>query len=173
MGVLLDLQTRGVKDILVASVEGLKGFPEAIESIFSHTRFQLCLVHQMRNSLRFVPDRDRKVVATDLKKVYKASKREDATMALEGLCTDWGQKYPMIVKSWSDNWDRLMEMFDYPPEIRRIIYTTNPVEGVHRQLRKVTKTKGAFVSDEALLKLLYLPTRTLVVNGGSPTRTGD
>lgn len=156
LGVLSDLQARGVQDILVASVDGLKGFPEAIESIFPHTRVQLCLVHQMRNSLRFVPDKDRKAVARELKKVYKAPKREDAKLAFEAFCSEWGQKYLMIVKSWTQNWDRLMEMFDYPPEIRRIIYTTNPVEGVHRQLRKVTKTKGAFVSDQALLKLLYL-----------------
>lgn len=156
LGVLSDLQSRGVQDILVASVDGLKGFPEAIESIFPHTRVQLCLVHQMRNSLRFVPDKDRKAVARELKKVYKAPKRDDAKLAFEAFCTDWGQKYPMIVKSWTQHWDRLMEMFEYPPEIRRIIYTTNPVEGVHRQLRKVTKTKGAFVSDQALLKVLYL-----------------
>lgn len=156
LGVLSDLQSRGVKDILVASIDGLKGFPEAIESIFPHTRVQLCLVHQMRNSLRFVPDKDRKAVARELKKVYKAPKRKDAELAFEVFCSDWAQKYPMIVKSWTDNWERLMEMFEYPPEIRRIIYTTNPVEGVHRQLRKVTKTKGAFVSDQALLKLLYL-----------------
>lgn len=161
LSVLSDLQSRGVKDILVASVDGLKGFPEAIESIFPHTRVQLCLVHQMRNSLRFVPDKDRKAVARDLKKIYKASKREDATIAFDVFCNDWGQKYPMIVKSWTNNWDRLMEMFDYPPEIRRIIYTTNPVEGVHRQFRKVTKTKGAFVSDQALLKVLYLAYRNI------------
>lgn len=144
LGVLSDLQSRGVKDILVASIDGLKGFPEAIESIFPHTRVQLCLVHQMRNSLRFVPDKDRKAVARELKKVYKAPKRKDAELAFEAFCSDWAQKYPMIVKSWTDNWERLMEMFEYPPEIRRIIYTTNPVEGVHRQLRKVTKTKGGF-----------------------------
>jgi transposase-like protein len=156
LGVLSDWQSRGVNDILVASVDGLKGFPQAIESIFPYTRVQLCLVHQMRNSLRFVPDKDRKEVARELKKIYKAPKRDDAKLAFEAFCNGWGQKYPVIVKSWSQHWDRLMEMFEYPPEIRRIMYTTNPVEGVHRQLRKVTKTKGAFVSDQALLKLLYL-----------------
>lgn len=156
LGVLSDLQSRGVEDILVASIDGLKGFPEAIETVFPQTRIQLCLVHQMRNSLRFVPDKDRRAVARDLKQIYKAPKREDAKRAFDAFCTDWGSKYPIIVKSWSTNWDRLVEMFDYPPDIRRIIYTTNPVEGVHRQLRKVTKTKGAFVSDQALLKLLYL-----------------
>lgn len=156
LGVLSDLQARGVQDILVTSIDGLKGFPEAIESIFPQARVQLCLVHQMRNSLRFVPDRDRKAVSRALKQVYKASNRGDATLAFEAFCKEWGQKYPMIVKSWSENWDRLVEMFEYPPDIRRIIYTTNTVEGFHRQLRRVTKTKGAFVSDQALLKLLYL-----------------
>lgn len=156
LGVLSDLQSRGVQDLLVVSIDGLKGFPEAIESIFPNTRVQLCLVHQMRNSLRFVPDRDRKAVSRELKLVYKAPKREDAEFAFESFCGNWGDKYPMIVKSWRENWERLMEMFAYPPAIRRIIYTTNPVEGVHRQLRKVSKTKGAFVSDQALLKLLYL-----------------
>lgn len=156
LGVLSDLQSRGVEDILVASVDGLKGFPEAIESMYPQTRIQLCLVHQMRNSLRFVPDRDRRAVSKALKQVYKASKRSDAEAGFQAFCTEWGDRYPMIVKSWTQNWDRLVEMFDYPPQIRRIIYTTNPVEGVHRQLRKVTKTKGAFVSDQALLKLLFL-----------------
>lgn len=156
LGVLSDLQSRGVQDLLVVSIDGLKGFPEAIESIFPNTRVQLCLVHQMRNSLRFVPDRDRKAVSRELKLVYKAPKREDAEFAFESFCGNWGDKYPMIVKSWRENWERLMEMFGYPPAIRRIIYTTNPVEGVHRQLRKVSKTKGAFVSDQALLKLMYL-----------------
>lgn len=161
LGVLSDLQARGVEDILVASVDGLKGFPEAIESIFPHTRVQLCLVHQMRNSLRFVPDKDRRTVAKALKLVYKAPNRSDAQQAFDQFCSQWGAKYPMIVNSWKQNWDRLMEMFDYPPDIRRIIYTTNPVEGFHRQLRKVTKTKGAFVSDQALIKLLYLAYRNI------------
>lgn len=156
MGILSDLQSRGVEDILVVSIDGLKGFPEAIESIFPHTRVQLCIVHQMRNSLRFVPDRDRASLSRDLKKIYKVGKRTDAELAFERFCERWGDRYPMIVKSWSDNWDRLMEMFEDPKEIRRIIYTTNMVEGFHRQLRRVTKTKGAFVSDQALIKLVFL-----------------
>lgn len=156
LGVLSDLQARGVSDILVASIDGLKGFPEAIETVFPKTRIQLCVVHQMRNSLRFVPDKDRKAVSKSLKAVYKATKRDDAKLAFDIFCEQWGGKYPMIVKSWQTNWNRLMEMYEYPSDIRRIIYTTNPVEGFHRQLRKVTKTKGSFVSDQALLKLLYL-----------------
>lgn len=156
LGVLSDLQSRGVTDIFVASIDGLKGFPEAIASVFPHTRVQLCLVHQMRNSLRFVPEKDRKPLSRDLKQVYKASTRDLAQAAFQSFQTNWGAKYPMIVKSWKANWDQLMEMFEYPEEIRRMIYTTNPVEGVHRQLRKTTKTKGAFVSDQALLKIIYL-----------------
>jgi putative transposase len=156
LSVLSDLQARGVNDIFVASIDGLKGFPEAIASVFPHTRVQLCLVHQMRNSLRFVPDKDRRPLSRDLKQVYKAPNRDLAQTAFQSFETNWGGKYPMIVKSWRANWDQLMEMFEYPEEIRRMIYTTNPVEGVHRQLRKTTKTKGAFVSDQALLKIIYL-----------------
>lgn len=156
MGVLGELKQRGVQDILVASVDGLKGFTEAITAIFPHTRVQLCLVHQMRNSLRFVPEKDRKAVSAALKGVYKAPSRDLAEQAFDRFCQQWEEKYPLIVKSWITNWDQLMEMFEYPEEIRRIIYTTNPVEGVHRQLRKTTKTKGAFVSDQALLKIIFL-----------------
>ncbi len=156
LSVLSELNQRGVKDILVASVDGLKGFTEAIASVFPHTRVQLCLVHQMRNSLRFVPDKERKAVSAGLKAVYKAASRSLAEQAFQAFCTQWESKYPIIVKSWKTHWEQLMEMFEYPEEIRRMIYTTNPVEGVHRQLRKTTKTKGAFVSDQALLKLIYL-----------------
>lgn len=163
LGVLSDLKARGVEDIFLISIDGLKGFPQAIESVFPQTRIQLCLVHQMRNCLRFVPDKDRKAVSKDLKLIYTAGKREDAKLAFESFCNTWGQRYPMIVKSWTDHWERLMEMFDYPLDIRRIIYTTNPVEGFHRQLRRVTKTKGAFVSDQALLKLLYLAYKNIEV----------
>ena len=124
--------------------------------MFPHTRVQLCLVHQMRNSLRFVPEKDRKAVIQALKAIYKAPSRPLAERAFSDFCTQWENKYPIIVKSWKTHWEQLMEMFEYPPEIRKMIYTTNPVEGVHRQLRKTTKTKGAFVSDQALLKLIYL-----------------
>jgi len=156
LSVLSELSQRGVKDILVASVDGLKGFTEAIESVFPHTRVQLCLVHQMRNSLRFVPTKDSKSVTKALKAVYKAPSRSLAEQAFNDFCKQWESKYPIIVKSWTIHWEQLMEMFEYPQEIRKMIYTTNPVEGVHRQLRKTTKTKGAFVNDQALLKLIYL-----------------
>ena len=156
LGVLTELQQRGVGDILVASIDNLSGFAEAIETVFPQTDVQLCLVHQMRNSLRYVVEKDRRAVSKALKAVYRASGRRQAQQAFEAFSAEWGSKYPLIVKSWTDNWERLTRMFDYPAPIRRIIYTTNPVEAVHRQLRKVTKTKGAFVSDQALLKLLFL-----------------
>lgn len=156
VGVLTELQQRGVQDILVASIDNLKGFAEAIETVFPQTDVQLCLVHQMRNSLRYVVQKDRKAVAKALKAIYRAPNREEAQLAFEQFSSTWGGKYPLIVTSWTDNWERLTKMFEYPGPIRRIIYTTNPVEGVHRQLRKVTKTKGAFVNDQALVKLLFL-----------------
>jgi transposase-like protein len=156
MGILGELKDRGVQDILVASVDGLKGFTEAINSIFPHTRIQLCLVHQMRNSMKYVSEVDRRKLTNDLREIYKSASRELAEQSFERFCAKWGQKYPMIERSWSTNWDQLMEMYEYPAEVRKIIYTTNPVEGVHRQLRKTTKTKGAFVNDQALVKLIFL-----------------
>jgi len=156
LGVLSELQQRGVRDILIASIDNLNGFAEAIETIYTQTDVQLCLVHQMRNSLRYVAWADYKAVSKALKGIYRSATREQARQAFEQFTTQWGRKYPMIVKSWQTHWERLTRLFDYPPAIRRIIYTTNPVEAVHRQLRKVTKTKGAFINDRALVKLLYL-----------------
>lgn len=168
LGVLTELQQRGVHDILVASIDNLSGFAEAIETVFPQTDVQLCLVHQMHNSLRYVVEKDRRAVIKALKAVYRASGRKQAQKAFEGFTAEWGTKYPLIIKSWTDNWDRLTRMFDYPAPIRKIIYTTNPVEGVHRQLRKVTKTKGAFVNDQALLKLLYLAYKRISAKWTSP-----
>lgn len=168
LGVLTELQQRGVRDILVASIDNLSGFAEAIETVFPQTDVQLCLVHQMRNSLRYVVASDYRAVTKALKAIYRAPSREQAIQAFEGFTAEWGTKYPLIVKSWTDNWDRLTRMFDYPAPIRKIIYTTNPVEGVHRQLRKVTKTKGAFVNDQALLKLLYLAYKRISAKWTSP-----
>jgi transposase-like protein len=169
LAVLGELNERGVKDILVASVDGLKGFNEAIASVFPHTRVQLCLVHQMRNSLRFVPDRDRNAVTQALKAVYKAPSRPLAEQAFEQFCKHWEARYPMIVKSWVTHWEQLMEMFEYPQDIRKMMYTTNPVEGVHRQLRKTTKTKGAFVSDKALLKIIFLTYKRISMKWANST----
>lgn len=156
MQVLSDLSNRGIKDILIASVDGLKGFPEAIESIFPNTEVQQCIVHQIRNSLRYISYKDYREFIKDLKRVYQAATKEIAEGELDKLENKWVKKYPIVIKSWRENWVRLSQYFKYPEEIRRLVYTTNAVEAVHRQFRKLTKTKGAFTNEESLLKLLYL-----------------
>ncbi len=154
--VLTDLSNRGVKDILIACIDGLKGFPEAIEAIFPATEVQLCIVHQIRNSLKYVASKNQKEFMVDLKKVYKATNKDIAEVELDNLAEKWDDKYPIVIRSWRNNWERLSQYFKYPKEIRRIIYTTNTIEAVHRQFRKLTKTKGAFPNQDSLLKLLYL-----------------
>ena len=154
--VLTDLQNRGVKDILIASVDGLKGFPEAINSVFPHTEVQLCIVHQIRNSIRFVGSLNQKQFAHELKAVYQAFTKEEAENELDKLEEKWGKKYPIVFQSWRNKWDNLSLYFQYPEEIRRVIYTTNIIESVHRQFRTLTKTKGAFPNDDSLLKLLFM-----------------
>jgi putative transposase len=154
--VLTDLSNRGVNDILIACVDGLKGFPEAIETIFPATEVQLCIVHQIRNSLKYVGSKNRKEFMVDLKRVYKASNKDLAESELDVLEDKWNDKYPIVIKSWRNNWERLSQYFKYPEDIRRIIYTTNTIEAVHRQFRKLTKTKGAFPNQNSLLKLLYM-----------------
>lgn len=154
--VLTDLSNRGVSDILIACIDGLKGFPEAIESIFPNTEVQLCIVHQVRNSMRYVASKNQKEFMVDLKRVYKAVNKTVAEVELDNLEEKWGSKYPIVTKSWRNNWERLSQYFKYPEEIRKIIYTTNTIEAVHRQFRKLTKTKGAFPNQNSLLKLLYL-----------------
>ncbi|MDX9960822.1 MAG: IS256 family transposase [Aliarcobacter sp.] len=154
--VLTDLNNRGVQDILIASVDGLKGFPEAIKAIFPHTEVQLCIVHQIRNSIRYVASKNQKEFMKDLKLIYQAISKEAAEMELDKLESKWGKKYPIVIKSWRNKWEYLSEYFKYPEEIRRIIYTTNIIESVHRQFRKLTKTKGAFPNENSLLKLLYM-----------------
>lgn len=161
LGVLTDLKQRGVEDILIACIDGLKGFPEAIEAVFPKTRVQLCIVHQIRTSLRYVPEKDRKAVMADLKPVYRANNAEQGYERLLEFEEKWGKKYPLSAKCWLDNWTNLSAFFEYSAEIRKTIYTTNAIEGMHRQIRKVTKTKGAFTSDQALLKLIYLAFREL------------
>jgi len=153
--VLTDLQNRGIQDILIASVDGLTGFPEAINSIFPKTEVQLCIVHQIRNSLKYVASKDQKIFAKELKSVYQAFTKEEAESALAKLEEKWGKKYPIIFDSWYTKWEHLSNYFKYPEDIRRIIYTTNIIESVHRQFRTLTKTKGAFPNDNSLLKLLY------------------
>lgn len=154
--VLTDLSNRGVKDILIACIDGLKGFPEAIEAMFPSTEVQLCIVHQIRNSLKYVASKNQKEFMVDLKKVYKATNKDIAEVELDNLAEKWDDKYPIVIRSWRNNWERLSQYFKYPEEIRRIIYTTNTIEAVHRQFRKLTKTKGAFPNQDSLLKLLYL-----------------
>ena len=154
--VLTDLSNRGVQDILIVCVDGLKGFPEAIESLYPEAEVQLCVVHQIRNSLKYVSYKDKKAFMQDLKEVYRASTKEAGEIALEALEDKWGDKYPIVIKSWNRNWERLSVYFKYPEEIRRAIYTTNIIESVHSQFRRLTKTKGAFPNEDSLLKLLYI-----------------
>ena len=155
LGVLNDLKARGVDDILIACVDGLKGFPEAINSAFSRTEVQLCVVHQIRNSIKFVASKNQKEFMADLKTVYKAETKDLAEYNLLKLDEKWGNQYPMVIKSWQQNWDNLSTYFKYSAPVRTMIYTTNPIEGFHRQLRKYTKTKGAFTSENALFKLVF------------------
>jgi len=156
LNVLSDLRDRGVKDILIACIDNLKGFSEAIESVYTNTDVQLCIVHQVRNSLRYVPYTDTKAIITDMKSIYQAPTKEQAEKALITFGEKWNKKYPRVVDSWKNNWERLSNFYKYPKEIRKMIYTTNIIEGFHAQLRKVTKTKRVFSNDMALLKLLYL-----------------
>ena len=153
--VITDLNNRGVEDILIASVDGLPGFIEAIETVFPRTEVQLCIVHQIRNSIKYVVRKDKEKFMKDLKEVYKAINKDGAELALDKLEEKWGDKYPIVIKSWRKKWDNLSNYFKYPYEIRRIIYTTNIIESVHRQFRSLTKTKGAFPNENSLLKLLY------------------
>lgn len=155
LGVLNDLKQRGVQDVLIACVDGLTGFPEAIKGVFPKTEIQLCIVHQIRNSLKYVASKNQKEFMKDLKEVYQAPNKDTAEYNLLKLDEKWGEKYPMVIKSWQLNWEHLSHYFQYSGEIRRLIYTTNAIEGFHRQVRKFTKTKGAFTSESALFKLVY------------------
>lgn len=156
LSVLSDLRNRGVADILIACIDNLNGFSEAIESIFPKVEVQSCLVHQIRNSLKYIASKDQKPFMADLKEVYRAATKDLAEQQLDALDKKWGKKYPLVINSWRNNWPKLSTYFKYDPAIRKMIYTTNTIEGFHRQVRKVTKTKGAFPSDMALLKLIYL-----------------
>jgi transposase-like protein len=155
LGVLNDLKNRGVEDILIACVDWLTGFPEAIQSAFPKTEVQLCIVHQIRNSMRYISSKDLKPFLKDLKTVYAADTKELAEQNLLLLDEKWGQKYPIVLKSWQTKWDYLSAYFKYTKPVRKLIYTTNPIEGFHRQVRKYTKSKGAFTSENALFKLIY------------------
>ena len=156
LSVVTDLQNRGVEDILIAAVDGLKGFPEAINAVFPQTEVQLCIIHQIRNSMKYVGSKHQKAFMADLKPVYRAANKGAAETALDELEARWGQQYPIVIKSWRSKWENLSVYFTYPADIRRVIYTTNAIEAVHRQFRKLTKTKGAFPNENSLLKLLYV-----------------
>jgi len=159
LGVLNNLKNRGVQDILIACMDGLTGFPDAVRAVYPDTRIQLCIVHMIRNSTKFVSYKDLKKVCADLKIIYAASTEENGRIALEEFRKKWDNKYPMIYQSWDRKWDDLSEFFKYPPEIRRAIYTTNAIESLNYQLRKVTKNRSTFSTDDAIMKLLYLAIR--------------
>jgi len=168
LSVVADLQARGVEDIFIAAVDGLTGFSDAIHSVFPETQVQRCVIHQIRNSLKYVIWKDRKAFTADLKTVYKATTREEAESNLLLLEEKWQDKYAAAIRSWQNNWEELSLYFDYPKEIRRLIYTTNAVEAYHRQLRKVTKNKGSFPTEQALRKLLYLATVNITKKWSAP-----
>jgi putative transposase len=170
MQVLDDLRRRGIQSILIVSTDNLKGLDRAIGTIFPESELQLCIIHQMRNSFKYVAYKDSREFTTDLRTVYQASTKEQAEDNLELLEQKWGKKYGVAIRSWRENWPRLSTYFQYPEEIRKVIYTTNIIEGFHRQVRKVTKTKGAFTSDMALQKLVYLATTNVVKKWRLPIR---
>jgi putative transposase len=168
--VVTELRNRGVQDILIACVDGLKGFPEAIEAVFPKTVVQLCIVHMVRHSLNYVSWKRRKEVAADLRHIYQAATAQEAEQRLGEFEARWDEEYLPIGQSWRRNWSRLTPFFDYPPEIRKVIYTTNAIESVNMSLRKLTKNRGSFPSDEALLKLFYLALRNISLKWSMPIR---
>lgn len=168
LSVVTDLQSRGVQDVFIACIDGLTGFKEAILSVFPQTRIQQCVIHQIRTSLKYVAWKDKKAFIRDLKTVYQATTREEAEANLRQLADTWGSQYAISIRSWQNNWEDLATMFDFPAEIRRVIYTTNAVEGYHRQLRKLIKTKAAFPTPEAARKILFLATNTIERKWATP-----
>jgi len=170
LAVITELQNRGVKDIFIACVDGLKGFPEAIEAVFPQTQVQLCIVHMVRNSVRFVNWKDRKELCGDLKEIYTAATEAQAQTSLETFAQKWDEKYPMISKSWRSHWQNIIPFFDYPADIRKAIYTTNAIESLNRSLRKVIKTKGAFPSEASVMKIFYLALANIAKKWTMPIR---
>jgi putative transposase len=168
--VVTELRNRGVQDIFIACVDGLKGFPEAIEAVFPRAAVQLCIVHMVRNSLNYVSWKRRAEVASDLRRIYESATANEAEQRLGEFETKWDDDYLPIGQSWRRNWPRLIPFFDYPPEIRKVIYTTNAIESVNMSLRKLTKNRGSFPSDEALLKLFYLALRNISQKWTMPIR---
>ena len=170
LNVLTELQNRGVKDILIACVDGLKGFPDAIATVFPKTQVQLCIVHMVRNSLKFVPWKDYKAVTSGLKGIYQSSTEEEALNALDQFGDLWDAKYPQISKSWRSNWENLNTLFAYPPAIRKAIYTTNAIESLNSVIRKATKRRKVFPTDDSAKKVIYLAIMEASKNGSMPIR---
>jgi putative transposase len=168
LSVVTDLQGRGVQDVFIACIDGLTGFKDAIQAVFPHAQIQRCIIHQVRQSLTYVSWKDRKAFVADLRTIYQAATREAAETRLLELSERWSTTYPMAVRSWETHWEDLATMFEYGAEIRRLIYTTNSIEGYNRQLRKVTKTKGAFPAGEAARKLLFLVNRDITRKWTAP-----
>jgi transposase-like protein len=170
LSIFTELKNRGVEDCFVACVDGLKGLPEAIEAVFPEAQVQLCIVHKVRNSLKYVPWKERKAVAADLRAIYGAATIGEAEQALERFSGQWDKKYPAITPSWRADWQRLTVFFDYPPEVRRVIYTTNAIESLNYSLRKILKNRGSFPSDQAVFKLLYMGLKNVAKKWTRPIR---
>jgi transposase-like protein len=168
--ILTELKNRGLKDILIACCDGLTGFPEAIGAVYPQTQVQLCIVHLMRNCLNYVPWKDKKAVAADLKPIYQATTMEEAETALDAFSQKWDKLYPAISQIWLRHWEHIMPIFDYPMEIRRVIYTTNAIESLNRSFRKVIKTKAVFPDEDSVFKLLYLAMRNIAKKWQRPIR---
>jgi putative transposase len=170
LSVLTDLKNRGVEDVFIACCDGLTGLPDAINAVFPQTTVQLCIVHMIRNSLKFVSWKDYRAITHDLKAVYTAASEAAARKALEAFAQKWNGKYPTIVPMWERHWEQIVPFLAYPPSIRKVIYTTNTIEAVNRQIRKVIKTKGSFPSDDAALKLIYLALKNANISAIMPAR---
>jgi putative transposase len=168
LSVCNDLKNRGVRDILLACMDGLKGLPDAIKAVFPEVNIQSCIIHQIRNSIKYIPSKDMKAFMKDLKSIYQAVNETMASQSLQALEDKWGDKYPIVIQSWNNNWENLSTYFDFPQEIRKIIYTTNALEGFNRQLRKFTKIRTVFPTDDSLTKALYLATEQIMVKWTSP-----
>lgn len=170
LGVMTELKNRGVEDILIAAVDGLVGFPDAITAVFPKTEVQLCIVHMVRNSTKFVSWKDRKELCADLKTIYGSATADQAELNLQTFADKWDGKYPSVSKLWQRHWENIIPFFDYPPDIRKVIYTTNAIESLNRSLRKVLKTKGAFPNDESIIKLIYLAMQNIAKKWTMPLR---
>ncbi|WP_139902829.1 IS256 family transposase [Clostridium thermarum] len=168
LSVCNDLKNRGVQDIFIACMDGLKGLPDAIKAVFPVVNIQNCIVHQIRNSIKYIPSKDMNAFLKDLKTVYQAVNESMAVQSLQVLEEKWGDKYPIVIQSWKNNWENLSTYFDFPPEIRKIIYTTNALEGFNRQLRKFTKIRTVFPTDDSLIKALYLATEQIMLKWTAP-----